>query len=300
MNTGGRVAVRIAPWDAEREVLRRIRTVVFIEEQNVPQHEEWDEFDETSTHFLVTLDDEPVACGRLMPSGKVGRMAVLREHRGKGLGLELLRFIERYARRQGFEQLYLHAQSYALPFYERGGYVAYGEHFLEADIDHRAMRLSLLDGPVRYPGTFSDFAIAVARSARRELFIQSPDLDRQVFADAEFCEVVSALARSSRYVQICILVMDSDDLRRRSHPLVELARRLPSRFKLQLLTQHPELSRETLLLADRRAVLQHGGSPTSTGIYRPDDRAFARRRCEQFKVLWQVSRPDVELRTLSI
>jgi predicted GNAT family N-acyltransferase len=299
MSPASEIRVSEAPWTSHRTELRYIRTTVFIEEQQVPQDEEWDEYDEVSTHFLAYHDNTPVACGRLMPSGKVGRMAVLKPYRGEGYGMAVLRAIERYARRHGFPALYLHAQSYALGFYERGGYQAYGETFQEAAIDHRAMRLDFAHTPVRWPGDFVDFSVALAHSARRELFIHSPDLAREVFADSDLVEAISAFARRSRYVQLCVLVQDTDDLRRRSHPLLELARRMPSRVALQRLREHPELSSETWLLADRKGLVLRE-TRAAYGIYRPDDRALARRRWEQFKTLWRSSRPDPDLRLLRI
>lgn len=299
MNPASEMRVSEVPWATHREALRHIRTTVFIEEQQVPQDEEWDEYDEVSVHFLAYDGDRAVACGRLMPSGKVGRMAVLKPYRGAGYGMAVLRAIERYARRHSFASLYLHAQSYALGFYERGGYQAYGETFQEASIDHRAMRLDFAHSPVRWPGDFVDFSIALASGARRELFIHSPDLAREVFADSDLVEAISAFARRSRYVQLCVLVQDTDDLRRRSHPLLELARRMPSRVAMQRLREHPELSGDSWLLADRKALVLREARG-SAGIYRPDDRALARRRWEHFKTLWRASRPDPDLRLLRI
>jgi predicted GNAT family N-acyltransferase len=299
MSPASEMTVSEVPWTSHRAALRYIRTTVFIDEQQVPQDEEWDEYDEVSAHFLAYDCDEPVACGRLMPSGKVGRMAVLKPYRGAGYGMAILRAIERHARRHSFASLYLHAQSHALGFYERGGYRAYGETFQEANIDHRAMRLDLVHSPARWPTDFVDFSIALANDARRELFVHSPDLARQVFADRDLVDALSAFARRSRYVQLCILVQDTDDLRRRSHPLVELARRMPSRIQLQRLREHPELSSETWLLADRKALVLREAR-ASAGIYRPDDRALARRRWEQFKTLWRASRQDPDLRLLRI
>jgi predicted GNAT family N-acyltransferase len=299
MNQKLSITVHAVPWETHKDALRAIRTEVFIAEQSVPQDEEWDEYDEVSAHFLAYADGKTVACGRLMPSGKVGRMAVLRAFRGHGLGMAVLLEISRYARRAGFTALYLHAQSYAIGFYERGGYEAYGEEFQEASIDHRAMRLDLLKPPVRWPDDFLDFAIALTRNTRRELFIQSPDLARDVFADAALIAALSDLARRSRYLRLCILLQHTDDLRRRSHPLVELARRLPSRIVLQRLREHPELSQETLLVSDRQGLLLRDGGST-VAVYRPDDRALARRRWEQFKTLWTVSRADPELRSLRL
>src|SRR5690606_33294016 len=109
--------------------------------------EEWDGLDEPAStqHFVVLQDDEAIATARLLPDGKLGRMAVLREHRGQGVGREMLHHIVSYALSNQFKALFLHAQTHALPFYEKSGFKAYGEEFLEAGIAHRKMKLELGD-----------------------------------------------------------------------------------------------------------------------------------------------------------
>lgn len=138
----------------EREQIFAVRMLVFVEEQAVPPEEELDALDLTATHFLVrTLPVTAhkasgiIGAARLVDkgngTGKIGRVAVLREHRGKGVGALLMRFIEAHARAQGFTRLILDAQRYAIPFYEKLGYVAEGEIFLHCDIEHRFMQKSL-------------------------------------------------------------------------------------------------------------------------------------------------------------
>ncbi|HZP83670.1 MAG TPA: GNAT family N-acetyltransferase [Chthonomonadaceae bacterium] len=138
----------------EREAVFALRRVVFVEEQAVPAEEELDVFDLTATHFLVRDTRLPpgdpsgiVATARLVDKGegvgKVGRVAVLREHRGRGVGLLLMRLVEETARARGFTRLVLDAQLYAIPFYERLGYTAEGSIFLDANIEHRFMYKSL-------------------------------------------------------------------------------------------------------------------------------------------------------------
>jgi predicted GNAT family N-acyltransferase len=138
----------------EREAVFAVRMVVFIEEQAVPPEEELDALDVTATHFLARMkttltasDPGIVGAARLVDRGggvgKVGRVAILQGHRGKGVGALLMRFIEQTARAQGFTHLVLDAQSYAIPFYEKLGYAAEGEVFLDANIEHRSMSKSL-------------------------------------------------------------------------------------------------------------------------------------------------------------
>lgn len=133
------ITIKVANWSEEKSELSDIRRLVFIEEQNVPQEMEWDEFDETSTHFLVTLKNQAIACARLKADGQIGRMAVLAEYRNRGFGSKLLQFILTEADTQNINHVYLHAQVSAIPFYEKLGFVARGNIFYEADIPHREM-----------------------------------------------------------------------------------------------------------------------------------------------------------------
>ncbi|MCY4013099.1 MAG: GNAT family N-acetyltransferase [Gammaproteobacteria bacterium] len=115
---------------------------MFVEEQGVPEAEEWDGQDEASRHFIAE-DDTGTAVGtaRLMPSGQIGRMAVLKPLRGKGIGARLLAAAVDAARQGGSERIFLHAQTQAAGFYERAGFRGAGETFMEAGIEHRPMEL---------------------------------------------------------------------------------------------------------------------------------------------------------------
>ena len=131
-------------WGSLREDAQKVRVEVFVIEQNVPVELEWDEGDEVSTH-AVAYDEQgqPVATGRLLPDGHIGRMAVSQSLRGKGIGKQVLVALLEYARQDGHEELVLHAQTHAVPFYEQQGFIAEGEEFIEADMPHRLMRRRL-------------------------------------------------------------------------------------------------------------------------------------------------------------
>ena len=131
-------------WESVREDAQRVRIEVFVIEQNVPFELEWDEDDEVSTH-AIAYDEEgqPVATGRLLPDGHIGRMAVIKPLRGSGLGTEILQALLHQARREGHKNLLLHAQTHALAFYEKQGFIAEDEEFSEANMPHRLMRLKL-------------------------------------------------------------------------------------------------------------------------------------------------------------
>ena len=136
-------SIEAVDWPDRRDDLRAIRKSVFIEEQHVPKELEWDGLDPGCTHVLATIGATPVATARLTPQGQIGRMAVLREFRGRGIGSQLLAAVVEQARRAGHTEVFLHAQVSVIGFYERHGFVAEGENFMDAGIEHRTMRLSL-------------------------------------------------------------------------------------------------------------------------------------------------------------
>ncbi len=138
------VRVRQVRTDTELEQCFSVRMTVFVDEQRVPPEEELDAFDATATHYLAEEDGRIVGTARLLAkdaaTGKIGRVAVLREHRGRGVGLALMRFVMEDAFDQ-YERLMLDAQVQVIPFYERLGFAAEGPVFLDAGIDHRRMTL---------------------------------------------------------------------------------------------------------------------------------------------------------------
>lgn len=135
--------VRLADWQTDRAAIRDIRNRVFVEEQKVPLELEWDEHEESAQHFLVYSHNKAIGTGRLTGGGKIGRMAILKEARGLGAGLELLLRICKFARVSGQKNVYLNAQTRAVPFYEKAGFTPVGDEFMEADIPHIRMEASL-------------------------------------------------------------------------------------------------------------------------------------------------------------
>lgn len=123
-----------------------IRIKVFVEEQNVPLEEEHDCYDMVAQHFGVFLGEQLVGTGRLVLQGrvgKIGRVAILSEFRGRGLGNGLVRTILTTGQKQGLREFVLGAQIQAMNFYANLGFVAEGEVFLDGGIPHRTMRLTV-------------------------------------------------------------------------------------------------------------------------------------------------------------
>lgn len=135
--------VKLVTSEEEKQLAFEVRKKVFVEEQGVPLHLELDEFDKTAAHFIVQDDDQTIAAARVRENspgvGKIERVCVLKDYRGKRLGVLIMEHVEKYAVEYGWEKLKLNAQSHAVPFYEKLGYVVTSPEFLDAYIPHRAM-----------------------------------------------------------------------------------------------------------------------------------------------------------------
>jgi len=135
------ISVRSATWQDDREDCMTVRRRVFVEEQGIPESEEMDEWDPVCRHALVfTAAGDLVGTGRLAPSGKIGRIAVLPQYRRAGVGSAVVVHLVNQATELGLRQVYLHAQADSVGFYERLGFRAEGPIFDEVGIPHRCMR----------------------------------------------------------------------------------------------------------------------------------------------------------------
>lgn len=128
--------IRIADWYKDNADLRRIRESVFIQEQGVTPEQEWDSDDATATHFLAYEGDFAIGTARLLADGCIGRVSVLKDWRGLHVGEKLLMAAVHEAERLGLKQQFLTAQVHAASFYERLGFTAVSQEFLEAGIPH--------------------------------------------------------------------------------------------------------------------------------------------------------------------
>ncbi|MEK5334251.1 MULTISPECIES: GNAT family N-acetyltransferase [unclassified Lysinibacillus] len=135
--------VKIVETEKEHDDAFAVRKKVFVEEQGVPLHLECDAQDETATHFIMYEGDEPVGAARLRSieehTAKIERVCILQSQRGKKLGALIMKEMENYATSIDQKKLKLHAQSYAVPFYEKLGYTVTSPEFMDAGIPHRAM-----------------------------------------------------------------------------------------------------------------------------------------------------------------
>jgi predicted GNAT family N-acyltransferase len=119
-----------------------VRRTVFVDEQQVPEEEEIDQFEDESTHIVLYDNEVPVGAARLRVLdgiGKLERICVLSSSRKNGAGKLLVNKLEEIAIEQGVSKLKLNAQTHAIPFYERLGYETVSDVFMDAGIPHVTM-----------------------------------------------------------------------------------------------------------------------------------------------------------------
>ena len=311
--------VEPADWVTDLAALRAVREPVFIVEQNVPLEDEWDALDPRSRHVIArAADDTPIGTARLTPDRMIGRMAVVADWRGRGVGAALLEAILDQARAKGYPAVELHAQTHAIPFYEKFGFVAYGEEFDECAIMHRMMRLDLAAPATREPralapkpeprtlvATDRDEAVAaiaeLLADARHELAIYSRDLDPVLLDLPAIVDAVKRVALSGRRARVRILVQEPRKPLADGHRLLALAQRLPSLIELRTPSDEHDLHyASAFLINDRRGYLFRTLASRNEGegsTYAPGRHAQLR---EYFDQVWERSAPSEELRPLAI
>lgn len=283
--------------------LRAVRETVFVQEQQVPLEEEWDALDPLCRHVIARdATGQPIGTGRLTPERKIGRMAVLAEWRGKGVGDALLVALMAEAREQGWQKLSLNAQVSAESFYARHGFVPHGEHFEEAGIQHQAMHRNLT-GPTPVENLASAIAsvCAVTTQARRTLRLYSRQLDPGLFDNTLVLEALRRFSTQLHGGEIQVLLQDAGTPQRALAPLLTLAQRLPSVFAF----------REVQENVDRAYASAFFANDISGYYFRPlghrfegeadlDSAGRARQLRDDFSRVWERSRPCTELRALGI
>ena len=136
--------VEVVKWIDEHESLTMIRQKVFIEEQKVTSQLEWDGMDEEAIHFLAFKNEKAIGCARAFVIEnymQLGRMAVLKEYRGEGVGTALIEKAITTAKLNQLSAIYISAQCHAIDFYKKFGFEITSDIYLDAEIQHRDMKL---------------------------------------------------------------------------------------------------------------------------------------------------------------
>lgn len=311
--------VEPADYEADFAALREVRETVFVVEQNVPVEEEWDALDPKCQHVLARdLDGNPIGTARLTPEHKIGRMAVMKDWRGRGVGEAMLQHLIDQARARGWREVSLHAQVSAIGFYGKFGFKPAGERFWEAGIEHQTMRRALepFDSVPRAPSDLPppepmqpvddiDQAIAALLRmlplARSQVRIYTRDLDPALLGHPEVLDALRRFATGRRGAQVRILVREPMRAQLQHHPLLPLAQRLQSSFAFRTpMEPEDEQYPSAFVATDRGGVYFRQLGSRFEGEASAGAAARARQLAALFDPVWERSRPCSEFRALGI
>ena len=312
-------SVEHANYETDLPALRAVREPVFVVEQQVPEEIELDELDPRCRHVLARDEaGRPIGTGRLTPQRTIGRLAVLPEWRGRGVGEALLQSLVDLARSLGYVQVELHSQVSAIGFYERYAFERIGEEYLEAGIRHLTMRrvldpfpeitrAALAPRPVSQEVAIDslaraqELALQIVTEGRRKLWIYTRDLDFKLYGAPAMLEALKRFAIESRGGELRILLHDAGAPLRDQHPLLPLVQRLSSSMRIRVPEAEQDLQYPgAFLLNDRGGYLQRpiGSRYDGTAdLYAPGRQRQLR---EYFDQVWERSAPSPELRPVHI
>ena len=307
-----------ADYARDFDALRAVREAVFIREQGVPPALELDDADPHCVHVVARdASGKAIGTGRLVPpeeatagdaqgagdrpaSARIGRMAVLSDWRGHGVGDALLAKLLEAAAARRWNRVMLHAQASAIRFYQRHGFLPLGARFMEAGIEHLTM-WRRLDGTmaVTDPSEAVAIVVALAHSARRDLRIRSRELDPGVLDTPEALDALRRFATSRRGATVRILLRDAAGPQRDQAPLIPLAQRLPSVFAFRQPDDRADTADTSAFIVDDRGGSWHRAFDNRLdGLARLTAPGHARQLRDRFDRAWERARPVTEYRAL--
>ncbi|MDT8405333.1 GNAT family N-acetyltransferase [Sulfuriflexus sp.] len=321
-NTNKPYTVKRVNWqDAEAE-LRILREFVFIGEQNVPPELEWDGKDESCVHILAQDDKgRGIGTARMTTEGQIGRMAVLRAWRNRGVGSEMLTALITIAKARQLERVQLDAQTHAIDFYLRHDFTAQGEIFMDAGIPHQHMTRSLppmdvhiniRDLPNQVLGETRGYidlkglednkqvAIHMAKQGQRSLYLFTPNLDPRVFDNDEFIDAVKNVALHNPRSHVKILILNPSQVVSRGHRIVELARRISSHVSIHRADSEDYHHVDTFMVVDEVGIIRRAHNDRFEGLAEFNNPGEARLLLKTFHAAWERSQPEPELRRLHL
>jgi len=132
--------INIVDYNTHYKEIKEIREEVFIKEQKVPKNLEWDGLDPEAKHALVKNKDNLIGTGRIFSDGHIGRIAVMKSYRGRGIGKKIISKLVETAKNEGLHEVWLSSQCTAVGFYKKIGFSEFGDIFQEAGINHIKMK----------------------------------------------------------------------------------------------------------------------------------------------------------------
>lgn len=312
--------IDIANWSSDGVELRRLRTEVFVIEQGVPPELEPDAADASALHVLARLPDgSAAATGRLTVDGRIGRMAVRRDLRGRGIGDAVLRTLLELARGRGLTQVSLAAQIGAIGFYERHGFIADGPQFDDAGILHRGMQLAL--EPLAAPPRLSPLeqrareqaqeidsldaaraaTVRVLGGARRQVWIYTRDLDAGLYDDPQVLEAFKRLALGGQEHAVRILIQQPAAAVAAGHGLLRLMHRVPTAIIARTpVAEEDRKYAQAFAVSDAGAIYLRPLGSRFDGEARFAAAGLARQLRDYFGEVWERAEPAPELRRLAL
>ena len=311
--------VEIANYELDYDALRAVREPVFIVEQHVPPELELDDLDPQCRHVLARdAEGHAIGTGRLTPQRSIGRLAVLPDWRGKGVGAALLQALVDIARSLGHPVVELHAQVDAIGFYENFAFECVGPEYLEAGIRHRNMRRTLDPFPevtraalaprpetrelnVDSLGQAQEVTLQILQQPRKNLWIYTRDLDPLLLGTVAALEAIKQFAITSRGGQCRILLHDPLLALREMHPLIPVLQRLSSSLLIRVPHEETDLHYPAAFLCNDRGgyLYRPIGSRVegTANLYAPGRQ---RQLSDYFQQVWERSLPSPELRPVHI
>lgn len=302
--------IEITNWNTSHEIIKAIRTQVFIREQDVPEELEWDDDDQTAVHFIVKDGKRPIGYARLLAEGRLGRMAVLKPYRKHRVGTFLLRHIERYVQQeQHGATLKANTQSQAFQFYHKAGFTPYAAFNLDAGISHLPMQkvigatdkiseyLMLGRDGLNYnfahgSGAFSGLVQIACSQPQRELLFTITSLNKIDWFDKETASAMVSYLKQAKQNRIRIL-LQNEYAGMADHKLMQLQQRVSSRIEVKV---HSEVSADRAISAPFGWV--ESGKDNIKACF--NDRPRVARLTEQFEDLWRTGQNCKEIRRLKI
>ena len=309
-------------WNNAENDLRLLRELIFIREQNVPPELEWDGKDEDCIHLLARdSKGRPIATSRMTTDGHIGRMAVLRTWRNKGVGSTMLTALTTIARARQLPRVKLDAQIQAVKFYQQHDFITQGVEFMDANIPHRHMvRIipSLNEGQniielqkqilgvnrelIRLESREDNRLAAnhMLEQSKHPLRLFTPNLDPRIFDTSEFIEAVKNLALASSQSKIYILIIDPTLAVTRGHRIVELARKVSSHIFIHRADVEDQDRLDSYMIVDDVGIVHRPHADRYEGSVEFNNPGEARLLTKQFRDSWERSVPEPELRRLHI
>ena len=315
-----RYSLHRADWERDQAALRAVRLSVFVREQQVPEALEWDGRDGSAVHLIAESEDgAAIGTARLLPSGQIGRMAVVPDWRKRGVGTHLLAELLRIAGDEAFPTPFLNAQTKVTRFYAALGFESVGDGFEEAGIPHQRMErkhgqlplaldvetrlLGQTNGLLRIdqPSMLQLAVSAMATQASRELRVLTPDLEPVLYDQAPFLDNVTRLAIDRRgRLPVRILLIDAEPALTRGHRLIELSRKLSSAVQIQAVPAELAEQCDQYLLADDSGYCLRRSAAPNAALVDFNATAPVRRMQRGFEQLWAQAEVHTGLRRLHL